>query len=121
VSILRDRWGSVQQPLGANRFTHQPTQAVPAERIRQLATALTPNHCYVLIEAGAPRWCDLPIPWSPLTELNTRIAQELLRPEWGLLMRAPHSEFGLQLTPLGEQVVAYGLSTVLPGLGVFRG
>lgn len=84
---------------------------------RQLAQALDPYQRYVLLLVGMPTWCGLPFPWQPTNKLQEHAVEQFAAQ--GLVKLAPGTERSVILTPLGSQVAAAGLSSVLP-LGEVR-
>ena len=92
----------------------QPHQVIPLDEVRRLAQLLTPEQRYFLIRVGAPHWAGLRSAWLPGTRIEVDVTAHLASPAWGLLMPIPDFAPGYQFTPLGLQVVAFGLAGVLP-------
>jgi hypothetical protein len=90
------------------------TRPVPETTIQQLAHALTPYQRLILVVAAAPSWAGIASYWMSHTAIEREAAYALMTTELPLLEYALHGSQGaLCLSPLGQQVVAAGLTPLL--------
>jgi hypothetical protein len=78
-----------------------------------LALQLTPLQRHLVVQAGLPRWLQLPQPYQPPLGRPLSAARALASAEFGVLEPIPVQADAYQLTPLGELVAGIWLTAAL--------
>jgi hypothetical protein len=88
-------------------------QEAPRAQALRLAVQLTPMQRHLMVQAGLPRWLQLPRPYRPALGRPLSAARALASPELGVLELVPAQADAYQLTPLGELVAGIWLTAAL--------